>query len=153
MTWKYFLPALLVAGCLVTGCTKIQEPVFRRIEKFKVKNIGLTKGTIGFNITYYNPNTFGLTVKQTEADVSIDSIFLGRFTQDILTEVPPKSEFSIPISGTIPIGKVLQLDLPNLAYKDIYVKAVGSTQVGKMGVYITKQFTYSGLHRLDEIRL
>ncbi|MGE5518689.1 MAG: hypothetical protein ACM3VS_02100 [Candidatus Dadabacteria bacterium] len=153
MIRNYLLPALLAAGIVLSGCTKIQEPAFRRIENFRLKNIGLTSGTIGFNVTYYNPNNFGVTVKETQADVSIDSVFLGKFMQDNLTEVPPKSEFSIPISGTIPIGKVLQLDPRNLANRDIYIKAIGSTQVGKVGVYITKPFTYTGRHRLDEIKL
>jgi LEA14-like dessication related protein len=145
-------PALLTLVVLMTGCAKIQEPEFRSIDNFKVKELGLTQARIGFNVTYYNPNDFTMSVKETEADVYLDGVHLGKFVQDTLIEVGNKQNFSIPISGGVTLDKVMQLDLQNIDTRQVTVQATGSTRVGKAGIYITKPFSYQGKHTLNEIR-
>ena len=147
-----FFSALLMMVALMTGCSKIQEPEFRSIDNFKVKELGLTQAKIGFNVTYYNPNDFTMSVKETEADVYLDDVHLGKFSQDTLIEVGDKQNFSIPISGNVTLDKVMQLDLQNIDTRQVTVKATGSTRVGKAGIYITKPFSYQGKHTLNEIR-
>ena len=138
---------------MLAGCSNVKDPQFLKVEKFKIKNLGITQGTIGLNITYYNPNNFGVTIKETEADVYINSVLLGKFSQDSLVSVDKQSNFSIPISGTIPLNKVLQLDLNDLSNKEILIKADGTTKVGKLGIYVTKPVHYEGKHKLNEIKL
>jgi LEA14-like dessication related protein len=131
----------------------MQDPEFRRIERFRIKNLGLQETTIGFDVTYFNPNQFGVTVKETAANIYIDSLFLGTFTQDSTIYVRDNSEFSIPLSGTIPVQKALQLNLDNITSRQLLLKADGSVKVGKAGIYITRPIHYQGSHRLSEIRL
>ncbi len=151
MRIKYFTPALFLVF-LLAGCAKIQEPEFRRVDNFRLKGIGLSGATVGFTITYFNPNNFTMTVKETEAQVALDGVDLGKFAQDTTVEVGAKAEFSIPISGTVPFNKATQLNIQNLSSREVQVNAVGSTKVGKAGIFITKPFTYSGKHRIDEVR-
>ncbi len=59
---KRFLPLLLPVIFLV-ACTKVKEPDFRRVGNFKMKQLGLQQATVGFTVTYFNPNNFGVAVK------------------------------------------------------------------------------------------
>jgi LEA14-like dessication related protein len=134
---------------VLTGCRKIQDPQFRRLEEFGVKSFGIEKIDLGFKVTYFNPNNFGINVKEAGADFYIDSVYMGKFTQDLDVEVGKNSEFSIPFSGSVPLSTALKLKLNDLANRELFVQANGSVKVGKAGVYITKPFTYSGKHKVD----
>ena len=153
MHWKLFSPIFLLACIALTSCRKIQDPEFRRIDHLAVKNWSFQQATIGFSITYFNPNNFGVSVKEAEADVYLDSTYLGRLIQDSIVDVRGNSEFSIPFSGAISLQTALNMNLDSLVRKDVLLKAEGSVKVGKAGIYITRPIHYEGLHRLDEIRL
>ena len=149
MSWLLPLFSMLV----IAGCTSVKDPEFRRVENFKVKDFGLQDVTVGFQVTYFNPNKFGVTVKDAVADIYMDSVYMGKFTQDNLVEVGSNSNFSIPLSGKLTLGTALKMDLQNIGSRKIYLKADGSVKVGKAGVFVTKPFDYEGNHSLNEISL
>lgn len=142
---------LLVFG--LTSCTNVKEPEFRRIEKFRLRNFGITEGTIGFDVTYYNPNNFGVAVKEAAADVYLDSVYLGQFRQDSTISVGKNAEFSVPLSGKISLATAMKMDLKNLDTREIQLRADGSVKVGKAGIFVNKPIKYSGRHKLGDIKL
>lgn len=144
---------LCLALGLLMGCKEIRDPEFRRIEDFSLKNFGLLQANIGFRVTYFNPNNFGVNVKEAEADVYVDSVYLGKFKQDSLVNVLKDAEFSIPLSGTISYQTAMNLDLQNLSNRNILLRADGSVKVGKAGIFVTRPIKYEGVHRLDEIKI
>jgi hypothetical protein len=148
MNWKMIFATLLVGSVGFTGCTEVKEPEFRRVQNLGVRSLGLMNAIIGFQVTYYNPNGFGVTVKEAEAD-----IYLGKFIQDSSIGVTREAEFSIPFSGTISFRTALNLDLESLSRKNVLLKAEGSARVGKAGIYVNTPINYQGWHRLDEIKL
>lgn len=143
---------ILMLTTLFGSCKKIADPEFRRVDHFKLKSLGLAETTIGFEVTYYNPNNFGVSVKETGADIYLDSTYLGKFTQDSAVSVSSNSEFSIPLSGTIPMQKALQLNIQNISTRNIFLRAEGSVKVGKAGIYITKPIHYKGYHKLSDLK-
>lgn len=153
MQKNWIFTTLLFGFLGLFGCKEVKDPEFRRIENLGFKNLGLMNATIGFEVTYYNPNNFGMTVKEAEADIYLDSAYLGKFIQDSLVTVTREAEFSIPFSGTISLKNALNLDLESLSQKDILLKAEGSAKVGKAGIFLNTPIRYEGRHRLDEIRL
>jgi len=142
------LPFLFVI--LLAGCTKIKDPQFRRVDNFHLKNFGLQEAVIAFNVTYFNPNNFGVTVKEAAADVYLDSVYLGKFVQDSTIGVSKNAEFSIPLSGGVSLQTVLNLNVQDLSQREVLLRANGSVRVGKAGIFITKPFTYQGKHRLQD---
>lgn len=134
---------------LMASCGKTKEPEFRRIDGFQVKNLGLSDATVRFNVTYFNPNSFGVTVKETALDLRIDSLALGSFRQVQEVSVQNEAEFSIPLEGRVSLGEVLRLDLPNIIGKEVLIQADGSVRVGKGGVFITRPIHYSGHQTVD----
>jgi LEA14-like dessication related protein len=151
MKWMRLFAVILIGLSLLSSCTDIKDPQFRSIDHFRIKNLGFQQSTIGFNVTYYNPNNFGVTVKEAEANIYMDSVFLGKFSQDSNVTVDKNSVFSIPLSGGVSMQTALQLNLQDLASKDILLKADGSVKVGKAGIYISRPVHYQGVQRLDEI--
>ena len=82
-----FIIALSFLLVLTTACKKVKDPEFRRLESFAVKSFGIQKVDVGFRVTYFNPNSFGVSVKEAGADFYIDSVYMGKFTQDQEIEV------------------------------------------------------------------
>lgn len=138
---------------ILTSCQPTQPPEFRRIQNFSVKSISLAEAKIGFSITMFNPNNFGLTVKEAVADVSVDSLQMGQFTQDQDVAVSKKSEFTVALSGSIPLAQALKFNLKDLSNREVLIRALGSAKLQKAGITVSKPFEYSGKHRLDEIKL
>jgi LEA14-like dessication related protein len=147
MNYRTCLLAFALVG--LGSCTKIKEPQFRRLESFGVKNFGLQKVDVGFKVTYFNPNGFGVNVKEAVADVYVDSIYLGKFNQDQEVSVDKNAEFSIPLTGSLSLAEMLKLKTSDLSNREYSVRANGSVRVGKAGVFISKPFTYSGKHKVD----
>jgi LEA14-like dessication related protein len=149
MAIRKLLPFLALIA--LAGCTKIKEPQFRRIDNFRLKNFGLQDAVIAFNVSYYNPNNFGVTVKEAGADVYLDTIYLGKFVQDSTVSVKKNSEFSIPLSGSVSFQTILNLNIQELSQREVLLKANGNVKVGKAGIFITKPFNYQGKHKLEDI--
>ncbi|HVG41953.1 MAG TPA: LEA type 2 family protein [Chitinophagaceae bacterium] len=131
------------------SCGKFQEPEFRKFENFHLIKVGLRQTVIGFNTTYFNPNSFGVSIKEATIDLYLDSTYIGKFVQPNPISVIQKSEFTIPLEGTISLQSALAANLPGLAGKEVLIKANGSVKVGKGGVYISKAINYQGRHVLD----
>jgi LEA14-like dessication related protein len=152
MKWTRSAPIFGIILLAVFSCTNVKDPVFKHLDNFRVKNFGLQQTTIGFNVTYYNPNNFGVTVKEAEADIYLDTVYLGKFTQDQEVYVDKNADFSLPLSGGIPLQKALEINLKNIGSRDILLKADGSVKVGKAGLFINKEVHYQGKHRLDQLK-
>ncbi len=139
----------IAASLLLLSCGKVAEPEFRRIDNFGVKKLGIAETVIGFDVVYHNPNNFGVQVKETVLDVYLDSALIGKFHQLNVVDVTDNKEFSIPLEGSVSLQKAIQLNLPAMVGRDVLVRAVGETRVGKAGVFVTKDIKYSGTHRID----
>lgn len=144
---------LCLVAFLAQSCNQIAEPEFRELENFQVKKLGFDQVTIGLGMTFHNPNNFSVTVKETGADVYIDSVFLGKFSQDTAVAVSQKADFTIPLSGSIPLTTFLKMDMKNIDKREVLIRADGSTKLGKAGIFISKDIQYRGRHRLSDVKL
>ena len=147
---KFYLVVPVLFLLFLASCSNIKNPEFRKVEQFRVKNVGLQEVTVAFNVSFFNPNKFGVTVKDAVADIYMDSVFLGKFSQDSLIYVNRKADFSIPLSGKISLGTALKLDLRNIGERKVFIKADGTARVGKAGIFVNKDFDYEGSHGLSE---
>ena len=141
---------ILLVAVFISSCKlKIEEPEFRRICNFDVKQLGLLQNTISFDVVFYNPNSFDVTVKEAASDIYLDSIYIGKFAQPAAIEVGKNAEFTLPLSGIVNLSTVLKLNFKDLVNKEVLIRANGSAKVGKAGIFITRPITYQGRHRLD----
>lgn len=146
---KFYILLSFLVITAICSCGKIKDPEFRRVENFGVKSFGIEKIDLGFRVTYYNPNNFSVSVKEAVADFYIDSVYMGKFVQDQAIDVNKNAEFSIPLSGSVPLATALKLKVNDLGNRSLLIQANGSVRIGKGGVYINRPFTYSGQHKID----
>lgn len=145
---KLLLPCFFMA-LFFSSCTKFKEPEFRRVENFAVKNAGLRDVTVTFGVVYFNPNGFGVKVKDADLDVYIDSIYVGKFIQPTETVVNEQAEFSIPVEGKVSLQQALKLDITSLIGREVFIRANGNIRIGKGGVYVNHPITYQGRETID----
>jgi hypothetical protein len=145
------LPAslLLALLILVSSCGKVEDPQFRRLEHFGIQKIDLKQAVVGFDATFFNPNKFGVNVKEAVLDIYIDSAYLGKFAQARDVAVTSDAEFSIPLEGNLSWKQTLNSEWKKQIGKEVLLKATGAVKVGKAGVFITKNIAYQGRHKLD----
>lgn len=151
MMMKIFVRVLgiLLFCSFFSSCSRVESPQFQRLGGFQVKKLGFQQAEIGLSVTYFNPNNFGVTVKEAAVNVYLDSIFMGKFVQPREVVVDKKADFTIPLEGSVPISKALQLNFRDAINKEVSVKAAGNVRVGKAGVFITREINYSGKHKVD----
>jgi len=79
---KKCLPVLLLlfSSILFFSCGKIQEPEFRTVKNFNVESPGIDSSGVSLDVELYNPNNFGVNLKETVGDSYVDNIYLGRLS-------------------------------------------------------------------------
>ena len=107
---KRFVFALLIVSVLVS-CGKMKDPVFKGIENVKMNGLGVQESFVTLDIRYLNPNGFKGRLKSAEGDAWMDSIYLGHFTVDTLVQIPPNSEFLVPVKLMVDMKLMLKHSL------------------------------------------
>ena len=142
-------PILFLALIIFGGCTKVEQPEFRRLENFGFRDKGLQEIVVGFDATFFNPNHYGLSVKEAAFDLYVDSIYLGKFTQPYHVDVTPGSEFSVPMEGTMSLKKISNFQVNREIDKDVLLQAKGAIKLGKGGIFVTRNISYQGHYNLN----
>jgi LEA14-like dessication related protein len=137
-----FLLAVLV---LIMACNKPQSFEYRGMQNLKIDSVGLTKSKISLELVYFNPNNFGVNLRNVNCDVYINHNYLGKYVLDTLMRITKRSEFVIPSSMNVDMKNVYKNSLNTLLSKQVLVELRGSTRVGKSRIFITVPFNYSAM--------
>jgi LEA14-like dessication related protein len=129
------------------ACTHPKNLVYQDVKNFKVLTLSLNP-EIGMDLQFYNPNTFGVTLKDANIDVYINGRMVGK-TSLVNT-------FHVPGSDTTLVPVKLQADLTNLfanaysilANKEVTVRLNGSVKAGK-GIFVNIPIAWEGKQRLN----
>lgn len=143
------LAALLLLILTVTSCKKPESFEYRDLKNFKVDSLGFEKSTISMDLVYFNPNNFGVDLKNVDCDVYVEHSYLGKYVLDTTMHISKKSEFSVPSSMQVDMKNLLKNTLTSLFSNDLLLEVKGTTRVGKAGIYITVPFSYSGRHKFS----
>jgi len=147
---KRFVFALIIASTLVS-CGKMKDPVFKGIENVKMNGLGVQESFVTLDIRYLNPNGFKGRLKSAEGDAWMDSIYLGHFTVDTLVQIPPNSEFLVPVKLMVDMKQMLKHSLTAFLKEDVILRITGTARAGKSGFYQNFSLNYSGKQNLSEL--
>ena len=128
---------------LLNSCGGIKDLEFKEYKNFKLEKAGFSKSTITVDLVYYNPNTFGLELKNTDLDIFINDNLLGHSAQEVQVQIPKKQQFTLPLKIDVDMKNILKNSLTTLLNKEITIKATGKIKVGKANIYKTLPFEYS----------
>ena len=141
---RFFISLLLISG-FITACNKPQSFEYRGMQNLKVDSVGLAEAKSVSNLVYFNPNNFGVDLRNVNCDVYINHNYLGKYVLDTLMRITKRSEFVIPSSMHVDMKNVFKNALEHFFSKQVLVDLRGSTKVGKSGIFITVPFNYSAM--------
>lgn len=130
-----WITGILFFGIIMTSCQSPQGLDFRSVANTKLSNVTFEKATLSSDLTFYNPNNFGLELNRTDLDIFIDNNLLGHAAQNLQVQVPARKEFVIPLSMDVDIKNLYRNGLTSLMSKEVTIRALGSVKVGKFGAY------------------
>jgi LEA14-like dessication related protein len=146
---RLLLAFALSAVILFTSCKKPQGFDYRDIKNFKINSWGFDRSTVSMDLVYYNPNNFGVDLKNVDCDIYLDNNFVGKFLLDTIMHIPRNAEFSLPARMDVDMKNIFRNSLNVLLSREVLVGAKGSTRVGKGGIFINVPFNYEGRHKVD----
>ena len=140
--------ALLALG--FSGCSQPKALVYQDLKNFRVHEVNLQQATIVLDLQFYNPNGYGLSLKNGDLDAFFNNKYLGKATLDERTAIPAKDTFTLPVSVTADLSSIFSNALEVLANngKDVLVRLQGSIRAGKGGIFIGVPVRYEGKQRI-----
>lgn len=136
----FLLPLILMTAI---SCNSFKELEFKEYKNLKLEKAGFNKTTLSADLVYYNPNNFGLELKDTDLDIFINDNFLGHSNQNLQVKIPKKSAFTLPVTIDLDMKNLLKNSITTLLNKDVTIKCVGKIKAGKANLFKTLPFEYT----------
>lgn len=140
-----FIVLIFLFAVVTAACNKPQSFEYRGMQNLKVDSIGLVSSHVSLELVYFNPNNFGVDLRNVNCDIYINHNYLGKYALDTLMHIAKRSEFVIPSSMNVDMKNVFKNALGTFLSKQVLVEINGSTKVGKSGIFITVPFNYSAM--------
>jgi LEA14-like dessication related protein len=115
------------------------------MQNLRIDSVGLASSRISLELVYFNPNNFGVDLRNVNCDVYINHNYLGKYVLDTLMHIAKRSEFVIPSSMHVDMKNVYKNALSTFLSRQVLVELNGSTRVGKSGIFVTVPFNYSAM--------
>lgn len=132
-----------------SSCKKPTAFDYRDVKNFRVESFGLNTSKVSMDLVYYNPNNFGVNLKNVTCDIYLDNNYLGKFVLDTTMHIPRSSEFTLPVSMQVNMKGLLENSVSILFNGEVMIGANGTTRVGKGGFYVTVPFRYQGKQKIN----
>ncbi|MFT3679713.1 MAG: LEA type 2 family protein [Ferruginibacter sp.] len=135
---------LLFLTFLLAGCSTPKELEYRDFKNFSIQKLGFAATNVRMDLVYYNPNNFGLQLKQADLDIYINNYYLGHTLQEYQVTIPRKLDFNLPITMEVDMKNLLKNGLTVFFNKEVMLKVVGKIKVGKANVFMSIPVNYEG---------
>jgi len=142
------LPFMLMI-LVVTSCRAPKDLEYRDFRNLRVQQLGFASSTIKVDLLYYNPNNFGLQLKETDLDIYLDSNYLGHSAQEYQITIPKRAEFILPFEVNVDMKNMLKNALSTIIGKEVWVKVTGTVRLGKANIFKTFPVNYEGLQKFS----
>jgi len=142
----FCIAAVVIA---VQSCSKPQGFEYRGIQNLKLNTLDFNRSEISLELVYFNPNNFGVTLKNVTADIYLNKNYLGKYILDTTMFIAKRSEFSLPSRMEVDMRNLLKNALTGILGNEVLLDVTGTTRVGKSGIYINVPINYSGRHKIS----
>ena len=151
---KRILLILAPAALFLASCKSenIREPEYREIQNVRIMDVGLLQTTAGFDMIYYNPNNFGVTLSQARGDVYIDNMYFGRFGISDKVTVRKHEEFLIPAILKMDNVSAIKNHREIWKKKQAMIRIEGFATVRKAGFNKEIPIKYEGIQDIERLR-
>lgn len=126
----------------ILSCSSPKELEYRNFNNFSIQKLGFNNSTVSLDILYYNPNNFGMQLKNSDLDIFIDGSLLGHSTFDTLIRIPRRDTFTLPVKFDVNMQNIYKNAWNTLTGKEVTVKLTGKIKVGKANVFMNFPVNY-----------
>ncbi len=137
--WKLLTWSL---GVLIVSCSAPKALEYKTYHNFSIQQLGFNNSSIALDLEYYNPNNFGLQLKNTDLDIFINGARFGHSSSDTLINIPRRTTFILPIKFDLDMQNIFKNALNTLLGKEVTVKLTGKLRVGKGNVFMSFPLNY-----------
>ncbi|MEO6289179.1 MAG: LEA type 2 family protein [Ginsengibacter sp.] len=137
--WKLLI---FYCGIVFCSCSSPKALEYKTYHNFSIQKLGFNNTTITLDLEYYNPNNFGLQLKNTDLDIFINGNRLGHSDSDTLISIPRRSNFILPIKFDVDMQNIFKNAFNTLLGKEVVVKLTGKLRVGKGNVFMSFPLNY-----------
>lgn len=124
------------------SCSSPKALEYKTYHNFSIEKLGFSNSAISLDLEYYNPNNFGMQLKNTDLDIYINGNLLGHSSTDSLISIPRKDTFLVPVKFNVDMKNVFKNAWNTLIGKDILVRLSGKVKVGKGNVFMNFPVEY-----------
>ena len=132
-------PKLLNLVLLLTilSCASPKALEYKTFRNFSIQKFGFNSSTIKLDLEYYNPNNYGMQLKNSDLDIFIDGNLLGHSSFDTLITIPRKDTFILPIKFDVDMQNIYKNAWNTLIGKEVLVRLTGKLKIGKANVFMS----------------
>lgn len=131
--WMGIFMAMIVA---FMSCSSPKAIEYKSYRNFSIENLGFANSTIKLDLEYYNPNNFGMQLRNTDLDIFINGSLFGHSSTDTLIPIPRRDSFFIPIKFVVNMQSLYKNALNTLLGKEVLLKVTGKVKVGKANIFM-----------------
>ncbi|WP_276132885.1 LEA type 2 family protein [Polluticoccus soli] len=139
---------LIFVGLNLISCGPPPKALtYQDVKNFRLFTLSLTPD-VGMDIQFYNPNNFGLKLKDADINVFINEREIGKTTITNSFDVPANDTFLLPVRLRANLGNIFANAYSILSNKEVDVRLAGYVKAGK-GIYLNVPINYRGRQRLN----
>lgn len=140
---------IALAGLLLVSLASCAQPkplVYRDLQNFRIQSIDLQEATMVLDLQFYNPNNYGLTLKDGDIDAYFNNKFVGKASLAGRSSIPAKDTFTTPVLVTTTLQSLVANALELLAGGDkvVLIRLQGSVRAGKGKIFFRVPVNYEG---------
>ena len=124
------------------SCSSPKALEYKTYHNFSIESLGFNNSTMSLNLEYYNPNNFGMQLKNTDLDIFINGNLLGHSTTDTLINIPRRDTFLVPVKFNVDMRNAFKNAWNTLMGKEVLVRLSGKVRVGKGNVFMSFPINY-----------
>jgi LEA14-like dessication related protein len=144
--YGFFSPLLAILLC--AACAKPKAFEYKELKNVQVQQLGFDKTNLTFQLVYFNPNKFAVDLKRVDGEVYINNNYLGKVILDTAMHIDKLSEFTISSTLSVSTASVLKNSFSTFLGNETVIKVIGTTRVGRAGLFITVPFNYENKQQL-----
>lgn len=138
---------LVIWVVVFASCANPKDLIYRDVKNFSVSQISLTP-EIGMDVEFYNPNSYGMTMKDADLNLYINDNLVGHATMKDKFQVPAADTFLLPVKLSADLTGVLKNALQVMSNKEVNVKLHGTVKAGR-GILVPIRINYEGKKKLN----
>lgn len=137
----------ILFALVLMSCANPRDLVYQDVKNFSIKELSM-KPRVGLDVQFYNPNKFGMTMKDADVFLYLNGKLVGNAKLDQAYDVPANDTFLLPVTLVADLEQVLPNALAILANNSIDVELKGTVKAGR-GVFVNVPIHYKGKQELN----